>query len=119
MSPPVEGAVFFAAGSVLVFLGGVTRLLPWWRRENGVTRSMVALSAAILLLLAPSVLHYLFGWTVLSDVGFAAAVCLPRRGPVFATPLILPPPATAQGRCASFPSLRSVRARLAGGLRAA
>ena len=75
MSPPVEGAVFFAAGSVLVFLGGVTRLLPWWRRENGVTRSMVALSAAILLLLAPSVLHYLFGWTVLSDVGFAWFVC--------------------------------------------
>lgn len=56
------GVVYFAAGSVLVFLAGMSVLAPWWRSPVG--RTMVWLSVAIFAALVPSVLHYAVGVTL-------------------------------------------------------
>lgn len=55
-------AVYFAAGSVLVFLAGVGLMAPWWRSPVG--RTMMYLSAAIFVALLPSVLHFAAGWSL-------------------------------------------------------
>lgn len=58
----VDGAaVYFAAGSVVAFLVGMSLIAPWWRSPVG--RTMAYLSVAIFVALLPSVLHYGFGFT--------------------------------------------------------
>jgi len=70
----VAWVTYFAAGCVLLFLGGAALIVPWWRRGSAPVRSMMWFSGTFLLLLAPSVLHFAAGWSV-SDAWFAWFFC--------------------------------------------
>lgn len=81
----IEGAVWFSLACSLAFVIGYTIIAPWWRTDVG--RAMVSLDIALLAILAPSVIHYVFGlnlshpffgWYYFASLVFAGAVTLQR-----------------------------------------
>lgn len=64
----ITAGVWFAFACTLAFVAVYSLVDRWWRHEVGWT--MVLMDFALFLMLLPSMVHFVFGWT-LSDAGFA------------------------------------------------
>lgn len=61
--------VMLAFAASVLFIVVYSALAPWWRSEIG--RALIVMDAGLALVLGPSVLHRLFGLTLVTSIGFA------------------------------------------------